>query len=112
VRGAVQDRPERGPGEKKRAGAEEEQPNDERPRTAEQAAEDGVEHVADHPSALLSEQDHRPDPDEEEPRAKRADVDDRGSADQEDTEREKDQWHADPRRADERVERGVHLRAD
>ena len=108
----LEERPERGTREQQEAGAEEEEAEDERSRTAEQAAEDGLEPFADRTSVLRAEQNHRPHPDEDEPGAERLHVDERSTGDQQQAEPEQEERDADSRRPHERIEGIVDLPPD
>src|SRR5918999_696307 len=107
----AEDRAQRGAGEEKRAGPEQEEAEDEAAGAAEQAAEHGVERLPDAPSPLGAEQDHRPGRDEDEPGAERLHVDEGRPRDHEASEEDEDDRHPDARGPDESLEARVDLLA-
>jgi hypothetical protein len=104
VRRALEHGAEGGSRQEERAGPAEEEAEDERPRTAEQAAEDGVEPVSDGPAPLLAEQHHGADAEEDEARSEGLDVHEGRAGNHERAEHDEHDRHADARRAEELVE--------
>jgi hypothetical protein len=112
MRRAAQDRAQRRPGQKDPAGDEQEDAEHDGAGVAEESAEEKLERLTGRAAVALSEEQHQPKEDDDEPGAERPHCDEGGARDHQAAEAEQDRGNHEAPGAHEPVEPGDDLLAD